>query len=182
MQAQLNQFASTASAEQSEGILAGLGIDFTLLIFQAIAFLLMVFVLAKWVYPVFMRIIDEREAKIEASSKAADEAKQAAEKAEEGVEKELKKARLAAADIVATAKAEATQMTEAADKKAKDRAERIVSEAHEELQKDILAARKSLEGDTLRLVKQAASLAVAGVADSQLDDELVQRSVAEAKK
>lgn len=176
----LQQFAAVAE-KPKESILDGLGIDFTLLILQGIAFLLMVVVLAKYVYPVFMRIIDEREAKIEESTKAADEAKQAAEKAEERVEAELKKARTAAAAIVATAKSEATAAIEKAEKNAKNRSERIVADAHESIDKEILKARETLKKDTLELVKQAAGIATAHTADSKLDSALLKKSLDEAR-
>ena len=177
----LQQFAAVAE-KPKESILTGLGIDFTLLILQGIAFLLMVFVLAKWVYPVFMRIIDEREAKIEESTKAADEAKAAAEKAEESVEAELKKARKAAAEIVATAKAEATAAIEKAEKNAKTRSERIVADAHESIDKEVLKARQTLKNDTLELVKQAAGIATGHVADSKLDGALLKKSLEEVRR
>lgn|GEM_PF-2902786 len=176
----LQQFAAVAE-KPKESILDGLGIDFTLLILQGIAFLLMVVVLAKYVYPVFMRIIDEREAKIEESTKAADEAKQTAEKAEQRVEAELKKARTAAAEIVATAKSEATAAIEKAEKNAKNRSERIVADAHESIDKEILKAREILKKDTLELVKQAASIATAHAADSKLDSALLKKSLDEAR-
>jgi F-type H+-transporting ATPase subunit b len=179
--AQLQQFATAAAHAPKESILDGLGINFTLLILQAIAFLLMVFILAKWVYPVFLRIIDERQEKFDESTKAAEKAQKAAEKAEANVSNELAKARKEAADIVATAKTEATQMVEKADKNAKARAERIVAEAHEEIDKSVIAAKKTLERETLQLVKKAAGLAVAGVADSKLDEKLIKKSIEEAK-
>ncbi|HEY1085293.1 MAG TPA: F0F1 ATP synthase subunit B [Candidatus Saccharimonadales bacterium] len=182
MQAQFIQFASAAAEPEKETILEGLGIDFTLLILQGIAFLLMVFVLAKWVYPVFMRIIDEREKKIEESTKAAESAKEAAEKAEANVEAELKKARREAADIVATAKTEATSMVEKASVDAKTKAERIVAEAKESIEKDVIKARADLKKDTLKLVKEASSLATAAVADSKLDAALIKKSVEGAEK
>ena len=181
MHAQLQQFATAAAHAPKESILDGLGINFTLLILQAIAFLLMVFILAKWVYPVFLRIIDERQEKIDESTKAAEKAQKAAEKAEANVSNELAKARKEAADIVATAKTEATQMVEKADKNAKARAERIVAEAHEEIDKSVIAAKKTLERETLQLVKKAAGLAVAGVADSKLDEKLIKKSIEEVK-
>lgn len=158
MESILTQFASSA-AENGEktDILTGLGIDWTLLVLQGVAFLILVWILAKFVYPVFLRIIDERQAKIDESVKAAQEAEKKAEKAETAVEDALKQARKEAADIVATAKAEATQMVEKSEKSAKTKAERIVAEAHEDIQKEIAGAKKSLEKDTLRLVKQAAA-------------------------
>lgn len=174
-------FAATATNE-SEGILEGLGIDFTLLVMQAIAFLLTVFILARWVYPTFLRIVDEREERMAESAKAAEKAQKAAESAEANVETELRKARREAADIVATAKAEATQMSERSDTRAKERAERIVAEAQEEISKSIIAARKSLERDTLELVKKAAAAATAHVADEKFDTALVQKSLKETSK
>jgi len=178
------QFAATTSGEHAEktDILTSLGIDWTLLVLQLVAFLILVWALGKFVYPVFLRIIDERQAKIDDSVKAAQEAEKNAEKAETAVEDALKKARKEAADIITMAKTEATQMVEKAENSAKTKAERIVEEAHEDIRKEIIAAKKSLEKDTLRLVRQAASLATAGVADAKFDEALIKKSVDGAKK
>jgi len=73
-------------------------------------------------------------------------------------------------------------MVEKAESSAKTRADRIVAEAQEEIAKDVLAARKALEKDTLNLVKQAAGLAVSGVADSKLDAQVIKKAVEGAKK
>ena len=180
MNTTLTQFAAETAAK--EDVLTGLGIDFTLLALQLVAFLILVWVLSKYVYPVFLKIVDERQAKIDESIKAAANAEKNAAKAETAVEDALKVARKEAAEIVSTAKSEATQMIEKAEKSAKSKTERIVAEAHVEIEKDIAAAKKSLEKETLALVKQAASLATAGVADSKLDTALIKRSVAEVKR
>lgn len=178
------QFASAAAsgAEEKTDILTSLGIDWTLLALQLVAFLILVWILGKFVYPVFLRIIDERQAKIDESVKAAADAAQQAEKAETAVEDALKQARKEAADIVATAKSEAVQMVEKAENSAKTRADRIVAEAHEDIQKEVANAKKILEQDTLKLVKQATSLATAGIADSKFDAALIKKSVEGAKK
>ena len=173
--------AAEAHAEEKTDILTGLGIDFTLLIMQLIAFLILVWALSKFVYPVFMKIIDERQAKMDEAVKAAEIAEKKAEAAQDKVEEQLKKARTEAADIVATAKAEATQMVEKAESQASTRSERIVAEAHEEIQKDILAARTQLQSETAKLVKQAAGYAIGNVADGKLDDALIKKSVQGAK-
>jgi F-type H+-transporting ATPase subunit b len=178
----LTQFASSASGEEKTDILTGLGIDWTLMALQLVAFLILVWILGKFVYPVFLRIIDERQAKIDESVKAAADAVVQAEKAETAVEDALKQARKEAADIVATAKSEAVAMVEKAESSAKTKAERIVTEAQESIQKEVLAAKKSLEKDTLDLVKRAASIATAGVADAKFDAALIKKSVEGAKK
>jgi F-type H+-transporting ATPase subunit b len=178
------QFAATATSEHAEetDILASLGIDWTLLLMQLVAFLILVWVLGKFVYPVFLRIIDERQEKLDEAGKAAEQAEKKAEQAESKITDSLKQARKEAADIVATAKAEATQMVEKAEAQAKTRSERIVAEAQEDIQKEVLAARKALEKDTVSLVKKAAGLAVAGVADDKLDTALIKKSIEGAKR
>ncbi len=183
----LTQFAEAAThgAETetaSGGVFSALGIDWQMLLFQIIGFVVLVLIMGKFVYPILMKAVDARQENIEEGAKAAAEAEKKAVEAEANIEKLLKKARTEASDIVSTAKAEATQMVEKAETNAKTRSERIVAEAHEEIAKDVLAARKALEKDTLSFVKQAAGLAVAGVADSQLDAAVVKKAVAEAKK
>lgn len=167
---------------ESGSVFTALGIDAKMLIFQAVAFLILVFVMGKYVFPILIKSVDDRQAKIEEGTKAAEEAEKKAREAEEKIEATLKKARGEAADIVTTAKNEATQMIEKAEDQAKTRSERIVAEAHEELSKDVLAARKALEKDTITFVKKAAGLAVSSVADDKLDTALVKKSVEEAKR
>lgn len=176
------QFAAASADGEKTDILTGLGIDWTILIVQLIAFLILTGVLAKYVYPVFMRIIDERQEKLDDAGKAAEQAEKKAEQAEAKIADSLKQARSEAAEIVATAKDEATQMIEKAENQAKSRSERIVAEAREDIEKDVLAARKALKSETAGLVKQAAGLAVAGIASDKLDAELIKKSIEGAKR
>lgn len=178
MTGNLTYLAETAhSAEASGDLFSSLGINWQMLIFQMLAFIVLVVILGKFVFPILMKAVDERQAKIEEAGKAAVKAEKKAEEAEAKINEVMKKARTEAADIVATAKNEATQMIEKAESQAKTRSERIVAEAHEEVQKDVLAARKALEKDTITLVKKAAGLAVASVADDKLDTAVIKKSV-----
>lgn len=176
----LSTLANTEKAESTD-ILTSLGIDWTLLVLQLIAFLILVWVLGKFVYPVFMRIIDERQAKIEESTLAADEAKAAAENAEQAVAKLLVQARKEAKDIVSTAKDEATAAIEAAEAKADNRAEKIVASAHEQIEKDVIAAQKTLHNQTIELVASATEKILGKTVDSKLDQKLVTKAIEEAK-
>lgn len=179
----LTHFAATEQhAEAGSDPFSALGINLEMLIFQSVAFLVLVWILAKFVFPPLLKAVDDRQAKIEESTKAAEEAEKKASEAEAAIEDTLKKARSEAADIVSTAKDEATAAIEKAETQAKTRAERIVAEAHESLEKDVIKAREDLKKDTLKLVKEAATLATAGVADAKLDAALIKKSVEGAKK
>lgn len=175
-------FLAAEHAESSGGIFESLGIDGQMLLFQAIAFIILVALLGRYVFPVLLKAVDERQAKIEEGTKAAEQAEKKAEEAQAKIEATMKQARSEATDIVATAKDEATQMVEKAEKQARTRSERIVAEAHEDIQKDVLAARKVLEKDTVELVKKAAGLATMHVADDKLDTALIKKSVQEVKR
>lgn len=175
------QFASTAADPEKTDILTSLGIDWTLLVLQLVAFLILVWILGKFVYPVFLRIVDERQAKVDEGIKAVAEAEKKANEAEAKVEESLKTARAEAADIVATAKAEATQMIEKAEKDAKKRSERIVAEAQESLEKDVIAARKMLHNETLDLVALATEKVVGKTVSSKVDESVISAVVKEVK-
>lgn len=170
-----------AAGHEQPGFFEALGINWQLLILQTIAFLVLLWFLGKFVYPPLTRMLDKREADIEAGVKAAQAAEKKAGEAQSEVEKLLKKARTEASDIVATAKEEASATVEAADAKAKTRAERIVADAQEQIEKDVLAARKVLRDETLDLVATATEKVIGKTIDAKADRSVIANAVKEAK-
>jgi len=170
-----------AAGHETPGFFEALGIDWKLLVLQTIAFLVLLWFLGKFVYPPLTRMLDKREADIEAGVKAAQAAEKKAEEAGERVEKLLKQARAEASDIVATAKEEAAATVENAGAKAKSRAEHIVAEAHEQIEKDVLAARKALRSETLDLVALATEKVVGKTVTAKVDQSVIANAVKDAK-
>lgn len=175
----LTQFAAENASQ--ENVFSALGIDWKMLIFQIIGFVILVWLLSKYVYPVLIKTVDARQAEFEASSKAAQEAEKKAEETKAEVEKLLHQARRQAADIVTTAKEEATAAIEAADSKAKARADHIVADAHEQIAKDVVAARKALHNDTIELVAAATEKVLGKTVTPKVDDSLIASAIKEAK-
>ncbi|PID99438.1 ATP synthase F0 subunit B [Candidatus Saccharibacteria bacterium] len=177
------QFASeTAHAEEAAGPIQALGIDGKLLVFQIIAFTLLTWLLSKYVFPVLMKAVDERQKRIdEGNAAAAEAAKQAAE-AETKIAGMLKKARSEASDIVATAKEEAAGLIAKSEEKSKVQAERIVAQAHEAVEKDVLAAKKALHNETVELVAQATEKVVGKTVTEQVDKTLIGESLKEVQR
>lgn len=173
----LTVMAEAATAGHEPSFFEALGIDWQLLVLQTIAFLILLWFLGKFVYPPLTRMLDKREADIEAGVKAAQEAEKKAEQTQAEVEKLLKKARSEASEIVATAKEEANATVETADIKAKERAERIVADAHAQLEKDVLAARKALRDETLNLVAAATEKVVGNTVDAKVDKTVIENAV-----
>lgn len=174
----LTQFAATETAASGD-IFTTLGIHWELLVFQIIAFLILVWALGKFVYPWLMKQVDERQAKIEESVKAAEEAEKKAETAQDEIAKLLKEARVEAKDIVTTAKDEAAAMVADAEGKAKQRAEKIVADAQSQLEKDVIAARKALHNDTIELVALATEKIVGKTVNDSIDKKVIAAAVKE---
>ena len=78
----LTQFANSGASEKA-GLFDSLGIDWALLAFQTVAFLILLFVLHKFVYPPMMEMLVKREKDLKAADAAAKSAKENADKAEE---------------------------------------------------------------------------------------------------
>lgn len=170
-----------AAAPTDAGLFETLGIDWTLLVIQTLAFLVLLFFLAKVVYPPLTKMLDKREAAIEAGVQAAQAAEKKADEANAKVDELLKKARKEATEIVSTAKEEATASMQAADAKSKERAERIIADAQSQIEKDVLAAKKVLHNETLELVAQATEKVVGKTVSAKIDDAVIATAIKEAK-
>jgi F-type H+-transporting ATPase subunit b len=184
MQQTLIQFAATEATHGAEkkDLFAVLGINWKLLVLQTLAFLILVWLLKKFVYPPLLRSLDERQKTIEESVQAAKKAEEGAAKAQEDIEKRLNDARKEAGEILATAKAEAASQIEAAEAKAKIRAERMTAQAHEQLQQDIEAARKSLRKDTIELVALATEKVVQSKVNTATDQKIIETAIYSAEE
>jgi F-type H+-transporting ATPase subunit b len=169
----LSQLSTAAETTTNNDIFTTLGIDWRLLILQIIAFIVLVALLGKFVYPWLMKSVDSRQAAIEAVTKATAEAKKATEANKEALAELLAEARKEATDIIGTAKLEAIEMVTASEAKAQKAAELIVAEAHNQLDKDVAQARKVLYNDTLELVGLATEKIIAKKLDKKADSELI---------
>lgn len=176
----LSQF-SAAQTQVSNNLFTALGIDWRLLIIQIIAFVLLVMILGKFVYPWLMKSVDERQANIEAAAKAATQAQELAAKNEEKVAALLADARKEAADIVSTAKLESAEIVSSSEKKALASAERIVNDAQAQLEKDIARARTELHNETLELVGLATEKVIGATLSKEANSSLIQKAVKESQ-
>lgn len=176
----LTNMASTAG-EAEKDFFAALGIDWQLLVIQTIAFLVLLWFLAKFVYPPLTHMLEKRDEAIEAGVEAAKSAEKQAGEAREEMSRLLKQARKEASEIVSTAKEEATASIAAAEAKSKDRAERLIADAHSQVEKDIEAAKKALHNETLELVALATEKVVGKTVDAKVDDAVIAAAVKDAK-
>lgn len=171
-------FASTEAEKPAEG-LAAFGVNWQMLLFQAITFLLIVLVLKKFVIGKLYDIIDARKAEIDDGLNKAEQAKKELAHAQDEIDQILAKAREQAESIVIDAKKESSEIVKHAEDKALIRAEAIVADVQAKLTLDIANARKQLEVDTLQLVTQVAEVVLHDKLNDAKDQALI---VAELEK
>lgn len=171
----LTQFANAGAADES---LAGmLGVEWQMLIFQIIAFLLMVFLLGKFVYPWLIKSVDDRQKKIEIGAKAAEKANNSAADAEKRIAKLLSDARIEASEIVTTANEESAATLNATEEKSKKLADQITTTAREQIDKDVLAAKNALHNEMVELVTIATEKVVGKVVSNDIDNTIIADAV-----
>lgn len=173
---------ATAETAEKANLFSSLGIDWKLLVLQTIAFLILLVVLRKWVYPPLVAMLDKRDADLKASADAAQEAKQAADRAESEVASLLQEAKHEAADIVATAKAEATAMVDAAEEKSKKKSEALLAAAQTDIENEVKAARDQLRNEMIDLVSLATEKVVGKTVSAKVDSDMIAQSIKEAGK
>lgn len=169
------------TAEPQGDIFSALGIDWRLLILQTVAFLILVWLLGKFVYPWLMKSVDERQSNIEEAAKAAKKAQASAAESEAETAELLTQARKEASEIVSTAKLEASNIASASEAKAKSTAEKIVADAHAQISKDIDKAKRELHDETLQLIALATEKLVRQKIDKKSDEALIAELLKEAK-
>lgn len=173
--------AAEPAKEAQDDLLSALGIDWQLLIVQIVAFLLLVWLLGKFVYPWLMKSVDERQKNIEQAAKAAQEAQVSAAESEAQTAKLLRQARKDAAEIVETAKLEATTLASQSEARAKSTAEKIVADAQAQIERDIDKARRELHDETLELIATATEKIVRKKLDKKADESLISDALKETK-
>ncbi len=134
------------------------------LIAVTIAFGIFIWITARFVWPVLMNKIEERQKKIADGLAAGEEGKRALVEAERRSEASLQEARERAQGMTSDSERRANQIVEEAKTHAKAEAERILAAAQEQIRQEINKA-KSLLRD------QVAVLAVAG-AEKILEREI----------
>jgi len=170
------------ASTNSPGLFEALGINWKLLVEQAVAFLILVGVLAKFVYPALIKAIDDRRDQIEAGLQEAKESQEALERAEAKADELLAQARKDADELLSRSHQEAAVMVAQAEDKAKLRADQIVQDAREQLETDIAKARQALKAETVKLVAAATEHIIGEKLDDRKDAHLIKTAMQEDAK
>jgi F-type H+-transporting ATPase subunit b len=142
---------------------------------EVIAFVIIIWVLAKYVVPPINKAMEDRQAAIRKQFAELDEAQAEARKAEADYKEQLNNAKHEAARIREEAREQGAQIVQDAREKASTEADRIIEHAHAQIEADRKAAFASLRRD----VGSLATTLAGRIVGESMDDDARQGRVVE---
>ncbi len=159
-------------------LLNKLGIHPTLLLAQIINFLILMFVLYKFVYNPVLNLMEKREKKIKKSLDKAKEIDEKLEKIKIDYDKKMTQAKKEALKILEEAKNQAEKEREASLQKTKKEVAEIIKKAKEQISLEKEKLVEEAKDDLDKIV----ILAVEKILDQRLDKEINNKTVQEIIK
>jgi F-type H+-transporting ATPase subunit b len=160
-------------ASQPAGLLTPNGTFFA----ELIAFILMILILGRWVYPRIIKAATEREGKIEAGLRAAQEAEERLSKVQAQVEQTLEEARSQARDILGRSHGEATAEATEVLAKARTDAEALIERARNEIGGERDRAIQDLRSEVSSLVVAATQRLLGETIDAKAHERLIDEAL-----
>ena len=159
-----------------------LGVLWGNLIWQCLAFLLLVFLLNKFAFPAVLKMLDDRSNRIRESMEQAEAIKVANQEAAKKAEQIIGQAKAQMRDMLAQAEQSRQRTISAAQAQAREQGEKLLADAHAQIQLDTQRAKEELQHEVARLAIMAASRVIGKSLDSQDHYRLVDEALAEAEQ
>jgi F-type H+-transporting ATPase subunit b len=149
---------------------------------EVIAFVVMVAILARWVYPRVMAAAEGRQRQIGEQLRAAERARQEAEERLHAAEAEVQEARRRAAEIVDGASRTGDQLRAELRSRAEEEARRVVENARREIEAERKKALDSVRTEVADLVVAATEKVVGEALDDQRHRRLIEQAIGQVSQ
>jgi F-type H+-transporting ATPase subunit b len=146
---------------------------------EVIAFLAMILILGRWVYPLVMAAAEGRQRQISEQLEAAERSRQDAEQRLKDAEARLQEARGQAAEIIEGGRRSGDQLRGDLRGRAEEEARRIVENAQRDIEAERQKAVDSVRGEVANLVVAATEKVVGQTLDEQRHRLLIEQAIAQ---
>lgn len=148
-------------------------------IVELIAFLIMLGILAKWVYPLIVQQAEARQKLISEQLEAADKERKEAEARLAEAETRLNEARKTAQTMIEAATKGGEQLRQELKQKAEEDARRLTEAARKEIEAERERAIQSVRNEVAGLVVAATEKVIGETLDAGKHKQLIERAIAE---
>ena len=162
-------------------LLEKLGIDWRLLLAQALNFLVILFVLKKTAYGPLMKLLRERRERVEQGIRDADRAAEQLKDSEKIFSDKVAEAEKRSSTILMDAERAAKEKEELYLSETREKERRILDSAEKKAAHIEESSREKVYEEAVELVKSAVEK-IAGQDAERIDNTLIAQAVAEAKK
>ena len=154
--------------------------DITLTIIgQSVAFFVFWWFCAKYVWPLFMGVMEERRQKIADGLEAAARAEKDLELAQAKSTDQLKVAKVEAAGIIDLANKRGSQIVEEAKDQAKEEAKRIIAGAQADIEQEVNRAKEALRAQVSAIAIAGAEKILEGSIDQAANEDMLNKLASE---
>jgi F-type H+-transporting ATPase subunit b len=152
------------------------------LIVQMLVFIALIWFTMKFVWPMILGPMREREQKIAQGLAAGEKGKADLAQAQERADAVVKEARIKASQILDQASKRSAEMVDEAKGTAVAEAERLIAQAHEDAALESTRAREGLRREVGRLAVEGASRMLGREVDAKTHAELIDKLAAEVAR
>jgi F-type H+-transporting ATPase subunit b len=149
---------------------------------ELIAFLVMLGILARWVYPVVIAAAEERQNRIKQQLEQAEQSRNEAEQSRRQAEAEIQKAREQAGQIIERANRAGERVEQEAQEKAREEARRIVEGASRDIEAERQRAVHAIRQQMADIVEAAVGKIVGDSLDGERHRKLIDAAIDQVEK
>jgi F-type H+-transporting ATPase subunit b len=148
-------------------------------IVELVTFLIMLAVLARYVYPEIVKVAEARQRQIAEQLKEAEEARAAAEQRLKEAEERLNDARKTAQGVIDAAAKSSEQLRQEMRQKAEEESKRTVEAARKEIEAERDQAVRSVRSEVANLVVAATEKVIGETLDDDRHRQLIDKAIKE---
>lgn len=153
------------------------GVDLRLLIAQTINFLVILYLLRRYLYKPVLELLKKREETIKEGLAKAQEGQELLDKAIEKEKTILRNAHDQAKEMLLETKIKQQETNELAEKKTKERIERMLKDAQEQIDRETKEAEKRLSTQTSELAAKFLQKSVKGLFLEKEQEQIVKQAL-----
>jgi len=163
-------------------ILKNFGVDPIMVAAQIVNFLIIFYLLKKFLYKPVLGMLKKREDKIQEGLKQAEESRVMLEKTLEEEKKILGKAQETAKQIIEESRSQATEVSQKIEEDTKKQAERILLEAKEQIDQESKNTEKRLSEQVSELAESMLSKSLEGFLGEKEQKQIATKVIKQIKK
>ncbi|MEK7621081.1 MAG: F0F1 ATP synthase subunit B [Patescibacteria group bacterium] len=172
----VTQFAASETGEKAGGF-AALGLDLSSFIVQLITFLIVFYILKKYVFGRIIDVLDKRQKTIEQGVKSAQDMTEQKEKLEKEVAKLRSEARIQADDILAESRKQSEEIVAKSAEAATAKTDKMIEDAKKKIDEEADRSRRSLKNEIVTLVVDTTEKLIGSKVDANKDKALIDQAL-----